>query len=86
MEYIYTCGCADTDSFGADAFRILFPGHDLPSIRHLGEMTKDFAENTTARRQLRALQQSKAKFAYYMKADGPEGLECWDLLKGVRIA
>lgn len=83
---IVTCGCGDTDSFAQDAFKLLFPKHPLPLIKNAEELVESAVPSSIAREQLKALHKAKTKFAYYMKFDEEDNFECWDLLKGVRIA
>lgn len=79
-ELLITCGCGDTDKFATDAFKILFPGIDMPPIRHgIGHKEPGIIVEY-----VNALMKSDAKYAYYLKADSAD-LEAWDLLKGLRI-
>lgn len=77
MDYIFTCGCGDTDQFAKDAFRLIFPHKDMPPIRHSPETIN------LKRYEMypKAIAKSEQKFAYYLSAEG-----IWDLLKGVQVA
>lgn len=77
---IFTCGCGDTDKFAQDAFKILFPNKEIPSIVH-GISKKD---PQIIREYATALVKGQEKFAYYFGWDKTD-LEAWNLLKGLRI-
>lgn len=75
-EFIFHCGCGDTESFSKMAFKIAFPDRALPLT------TADpFRLPEAARPTARALMRSGRKFAIYYGED-----QVFDLLKGVRLA
>lgn len=78
MRAIITCECSDTESFAKDAFRILFPGQELPEVIPQTQQNVDFVKWAPY---VQAAQKSEEKYAYYLADD-----EMWDLLKGVRLA
>lgn len=77
MGVIYSCECADTEAFAKDAFRVLFPGQDLPKVI---PQNGDFSGFEEWLPYIQAAQKAKEKYAYYLT-----DTEMWDLLKGVRV-
>lgn len=80
MEFIVTCGCADTDKFVESAFPLIKPATPLPQIYTPEQALERLGHVGGAYRRLMAMVKTKEKFAFYFN-----GGECWDLLKGVRI-
>lgn len=82
-RYIVHCDCGDTGDFAKTAYKMLFPNAKLPQVLEGRLQTKDLAKTEPGIRDyLMALVNSDEAYAYYFNTDN--GIEAWDLLKGVR--
>lgn len=89
-EYIICCKCGDTQSFSRDAFKLLFPGRDLPEQYlqpDLHKLVDKLNKNSNFCKYITEnLLNGKNKFSYYFSVDSKGNVvEQYNLLTGKKV-
>lgn len=86
-KYIVCCMCGDTPSFSRDAFKLLFPGEEIPQVElqpnlynFLPTLKRDGNFYNYVKDNLIG---EKKKYSYYFEvAENGDIIDQWDLLTG----
>ena len=84
-KMILCCSCFRMDKKAVEAFKMLFPGQEVPEVIKGRDRIYKFSE-TAKNDHIKAIAKLSGKFAYYIEMDGDYILEEYNLITGRRIA
>lgn len=90
MRVIAVCTCSGMKEKAVSAYKIMFPGEEVPQLYKGSNAIRDFGDklpNTNLSRYLSAIAKKNGQFAYFIEYDDNGDIICnYDLKTGKRVA